>query len=300
MGPESLTSIPTNKKPSTTSTTINTAQSSPSDQLNSNTKGNLHLPLVSPFNSHAPAQPTQPASIKQAVSTTTLDIPATENTVGYTAKISTSITRPLLNTSQSLTNLNAKTQKSTNLVHPRLSDVVSIVKPVIKDTKVISHPLPPPATILNEHVSKAQQTKTSDKPKSLNKPIAAVVFPEQHQQANHQTSSPVNKEGHIELIPETRDRPAGLDLDEFLPKHLQNTIRLGYQAQPEISEAEAMQAISRGHKSVVAALSHRRKNLQIVLAMWNTKDARNALEQAINMEDQAVMVDLLNVITLKP
>uniref|UniRef100_T1KZE2 Katanin p80 subunit C-terminal domain-containing protein n=2 Tax=Tetranychus urticae TaxID=32264 RepID=T1KZE2_TETUR len=67
-----------------------------------------------------------------------------------------------------------------------------------------------------------------------------------------------------------------------------------------MSESEAMQAIIRGHKSVLTALAHRRKNLQIILAMWSTKDARSALEQAINMEDQSVIVDILNVITLKP
>lgn len=93
---------------------------------------------------------------------------------------------------------------------------------------------------------------------------------------------------------------AGLDIDEFLPKHLQDTLRLGYLPQPEMSESEAMQAIIRGHKSLVTALSHRRKNIQIVLATWSTKDARLGLEQAINMGDQSVIVDILNVITLKP
>ncbi|CAG2180551.1 unnamed protein product, partial [Oppiella nova] len=104
----------------------------------------------------------------------------------------------------------------------------------------------------------------------------------------------------LELIPETRDHPAGLDLDEFLPKHLQDTMRLGIHPQPEMSESEAMSAIMRGHKSIVTVLSHRRKNMCIILAMWSSKDSRNALEQAIHMEDQSVIVDILNVITLKP
>jgi katanin p80 WD40 repeat-containing subunit B1 len=77
-------------------------------------------------------------------------------------------------------------------------------------------------------------------------------------------------------------------------------MRLGYQPQPEMSESEAMSAIIRGHKSLVTVLSHRRKNIHIILAMWSTKDARNALEQAIHMEDQSVIVDILNIITLKP
>lgn len=298
MGPESLTSMPTTKKPSTPTTTINTAQSSPNAQFHTNTKSNLNLPLVSPLISHTSIQPTQAVPIKQAVSTTTLNIPATENNVGYTARISTSITRPVLNTSQSLTNLNSKTQKSTNLVHPRQSEIVSIVKPVVNDIKVSSQTLPPP-TILDGMVTKPSQSKASERMNPSSKPIAALVFPEQ-QQANPKVDSPVNKEPQIELIPETRDRPSGFDLDDFLPKHLQDTIRLGYQPQPEMSETEAMQAILRGHKSVVTALSHRRKNLHIVLAMWNSKNGREALKEAIMMEDHSVMVDILNVITLKP
>jgi hypothetical protein len=159
----------------------------------------------------------------------------------------------------------------TNLVHPRPSETVSIVRPVVNDnSKTNANGLP------------SQQK-------------AAIVFPE-----TRNRSPPSPSDAPSELIPETRDHPAGLDMDEFLPKHLQDTMRLGYQPQPEMSESEAMSAIIRGHKSLVTVLSHRRKNIHIILAMWSTKDARNALEQAIHMEDQSVIVDILNIITLKP
>jgi len=125
-------------------------------------------------------------------------------------------------------------------------------------------------------------------------PRAAVVYPEVV------VKSPRSPDSPVELIPETRDHPAGLDIDEFLPKHLQDTLRMGYLPQPEMSESEAMQAIMRGHKSLVTALSHRRKNIQIVLATWSSKEPRQGLEQAINMGDQSVLVDILNVITLRP
>ena len=133
---------------------------------------------------------------------------------------------------------------------------------------------------------------------------AAIVFPEPQRQSvkckaigrhNSRDDDLVD-----ELIPETRDCPAGLDIDEFLPKHLQNTVRLGLHPAPEISETEAMTSIMRGHKSLVTALSHRKKNIQIILALWTSKDSIKALEQAVQLDDQSVIVDILNVINLKP
>ncbi|CAG2161528.1 unnamed protein product [Oppiella nova] len=171
--------------------------------------------------------------------------------------------------------INHNSHRITNLVHPRPSETVSIVRPVVNDNcKPIN------ASILSTNGVHSQQK-------------AAIVFPEAR-------SPPSPLDAPLELIPETRDHPAGLDLDEFLPKHLQDTMRLGIHPQPEMSESEAMSAIMRGHKSIVTVLSHRRKNMCIILAMWSSKDSRNALEQAIHMEDQSVIVDILNVITLKP
>lgn len=135
---------------------------------------------------------------------------------------------------------------------------------------------------------------------------AAIIFPEpqQHQPVRKKSSPPTSlllgNEERIDVIPESRDRPAGLDIDEFLPKHLQDTVRQGYHPQPEISEAEAMTSIMRGHKSLVTALSHRKKNVQIVLALWSSKDPVKALEQAIHFDDPSIIVDVLNVINLKP
>ncbi|XP_015792145.1 katanin p80 WD40 repeat-containing subunit B1 isoform X1 [Tetranychus urticae] len=276
--------------------------------------------------------------IKQPVSTTTLN----DASLGYTAKISTTIIPPVtkastptsslsssitnllssktpptsnnlnntaLHSTRSMSNLSQKTTKSTNLVHPRQPEVISIVRPVINDSKTKNNLNGQSLINANEnhknsHLDHPQKsTIANNHAINTNKPRAAVVFPEQ-QQVQPQPMKPPQSldpiESPVDLIPEARDRPAGLDLDDFLPKHLQDTVRLGYHPQPEMSESEAMQAIIRGHKSVLTALAHRRKNLQIILAMWSTKDARSALEQAINMEDQSVIVDILNVITLKP
>ena len=147
---------------------------------------------------------------------------------------------------------------------------------------------------------------------------AAVVFPEPQQNGSNKNFQNLNlsdlkqqstacspslnspDSDRFELIPETREHPAGLDIDEFLPKHLQDTVRLGYSLQPEMSEADAMSQMFRGHKSLVTALSHRKKNIQIILAVWSKKDPMKALDQAIQLGDESVMVDILNILNLKP
>ncbi|XP_054165433.1 katanin p80 WD40 repeat-containing subunit B1-like isoform X2 [Oppia nitens] len=195
---------------------------------------------------------------------------------------------PINNTNNNINNNNSfnanhNNHRITNLVHPRPSETVSIVRPVINDNCKPNH-----TPIITPIVSPIANTNGVH-----NQQKAAIVFPETR-------SPPSPLDAPVEMIPETRDHPAGLDLDEFLPKHLQDTMRLGIQPQPEMTEPEAMSAIRRGHKSIVTVLSHRRKNLCIILAMWSAKNSLNALEQAIHMEDQSVIVDILNVIILKP
>ena len=239
------------------------------------------LPVIVPISAQA--------SIRQPVSSTTVTFASSDNSISYKAHISTSILPPPIHLAALKTNKSIKSESQ-----------VSMVRPVINESKRVTynngigdnnghHPLDPIArkTLPPQTIAVQPRLPTQV-------PRAAVVFPEQH------FKSPPTPDSPVELIPETRDHPAGLDIDEFLPKHLQDTVRLGYVPQPEMSESEAMQAIIRGHKSLVTALSHRRKNIQIVLATWSTKDARLGLEQAIHMDDQSVIVDILNVITLKP
>ncbi|RWS16111.1 katanin p80 WD40 repeat-containing subunit B1-like protein [Dinothrombium tinctorium] len=234
-------------------------------QSKSSTARNVgSLPII-------PQQTEPPPAIKQPVVTKTVTF--SDSNTSITAKISTSVPpQPVMN---------MQNKRSTSFVQPRQSEIISVVRPVVNDSKV---------TKFNGQVIGNQSQQIEHYTQN---PRAAVVFPEQQSRSK-------SPESPTELIPETRDHPAGLDVDEFLPKHLQATVKLGYHPQPEMSETDAMQSIIRGHKSVITALSHRKKNLQIVLAMWSTKDSRSAIEQALHVGDQSVIVDILNVITLKP
>jgi len=217
--------------------------------------------------------------------------------------------------SDSKTSLNSKSDQSTLSLFPtsgrdlnlntNKSKPVQNVAPSKSSAKV--------STWNTNHHQKAASTcnltSNSNKANNCTTKAAAIILPEQKKKpmTNQSTlgesatpSPPTSSDEKIDLIPESRDRPAGLDFDDFLPKHLQDTVRLGYHPQPEISETEAMTSIMKGHKSLVTALSHRKKNVQIVLALWSAKDPVKALEQAIHFDDQSIIVDILNVINLKP
>lgn len=127
-------------------------------------------------------------------------------------------------------------------------------------------------------------------PEKDSHPQRAVVFPELKQRNSN----------YLDFVPDQRDRPVGLDLEDFLPRHLQDSLKFGIQSQPEMSEAEAMSSIFRGHESMTTVLAHRRKNLQIILAVWSSKGVKAALESVIHMHDSAVLVDILNIVTLRP
>ncbi|KAL1434207.1 hypothetical protein MTO96_011849 [Rhipicephalus appendiculatus] len=124
-----------------------------------------------------------------------------------------------------------------------------------------------------------------DSKEALAPPQKAVVHPEQKQS--------------VDYVPSQRDTPAGLDLDEFLPPHLQASLHLGSAGIPEMSEAEALRTIAEQHKTLLAVLHHRLRNIKIVLAQWS-KDPKVALETAINMNDQSTLVDILNIVVLRP
>ncbi|XP_046675697.1 LOW QUALITY PROTEIN: katanin p80 WD40 repeat-containing subunit B1-like [Homalodisca vitripennis] len=97
----------------------------------------------------------------------------------------------------------------------------------------------------------------------------------------------------LDFIPMSLDKPSGLNMEEFLPQRLQQTF-------PEMSEAEVLSSIMRGHEYIVNILKMRERQLQIVYSMWHNKDLKTAVDHALTLRDQSVIVDLLGVITLRP
>ncbi|XP_046842811.1 LOW QUALITY PROTEIN: katanin p80 WD40 repeat-containing subunit B1-like [Xenia sp. Carnegie-2017] len=105
------------------------------------------------------------------------------------------------------------------------------------------------------------------------------------------------------LIPSDRDKPAGLDMHEFLPGNDSPT-QTNYQDSHfapsiKISEEERLDSIRKGHISFTAVLTNRHRNVNMVWRLWNDGDIKGAVQIAINMNDQSTLVDFLGVLCLK-
>lgn len=165
--------------------------------------------------------------------------------------------------------------------------ITSVVRPVVNDGnhRSVSHAHVRPQQKENVgHTSRASRDRST-----FNSTL-------------HHTSTATNSENHPPssfIIPDARDgQCAGLlDYSDFLPKHI---AQYGLEARPPVTELEALGVIAKGHKEAKAVLDYRRRQVAIVLAMWATKDARTALEYAVNLPERAVVVDILNVMVLKP
>lgn len=106
-----------------------------------------------------------------------------------------------------------------------------------------------------------------------------------------------------EFVPISADKPYGLDVETFLPNHYASSAGLGYSQMGvlnEMSEAEVLNSMMRGHESMMAVLTNRHRSLQIIYSLWHNKDLKAAVDSAVAMNDLSVIVDLLGILTLKP
>ena len=119
-------------------------------------------------------------------------------------------------------------------------------------------------------------------------------------------------EKKIHVVPMNADKPTGLQMDEFLPKKFAglglnyNTDSSKYSSYKdysvggELSESEVTSSVLKGHDGMMAVLTTRGRNMEIIQKLWQSKDAKAAVDQAVSLNDQAIMVDFLSVITLRP
>uniref|UniRef100_A0A8C5B462 Katanin p80 WD40 repeat-containing subunit B1 n=1 Tax=Gadus morhua TaxID=8049 RepID=A0A8C5B462_GADMO len=93
----------------------------------------------------------------------------------------------------------------------------------------------------------------------------------------------------INIIPSSRKEPIGLNVADFRP------------VGPEVlGDEEAQSQIKKGHDTMCVMLSSRQKNLEAVKAVWGSGDVKNCLDMAVAMNDRSIVVDLLNIVNLKP
>ncbi|XP_064640633.1 katanin p80 WD40 repeat-containing subunit B1-like [Lineus longissimus] len=153
-------------------------------------------------------------------------------------------------------------------------------------THVVQAPKEPPS-----------QPQKSSQPPPLKQPVQPTPTPAAREPSKPVAPTPAARETSKpaapsvpEVVPANRHRPIGLDAEAFLPKHVNPVVQ---QVQ---SESTIVTAITRGHDSMQAVMQNRGKNLQIVRALWSGGNVKTALDSAISMSDQAVIVDLLNIL----
>lgn len=95
------------------------------------------------------------------------------------------------------------------------------------------------------------------------------------------------------VIPAQRDKPVGLNLDAFLPASAAAETDRG------AGDAEVLDSIETGHASMVKVLQLRLRNTQIVRTRWESGDYAAAVDTLIGLADQAVLVDVLNIMVQK-
>uniref|UniRef100_A0A4W5M8T4 Katanin p80 WD40 repeat-containing subunit B1 n=1 Tax=Hucho hucho TaxID=62062 RepID=A0A4W5M8T4_9TELE len=90
------------------------------------------------------------------------------------------------------------------------------------------------------------------------------------------------------VILSTRNEPIGLNVEDFLPV----SVVLG--------DDEALAQIRKGHDTMCVMLTSRHKNLDTIRAVWGSGDVKTSLDSAVSMKDLSIVVDILNIVNLKP
>ncbi|KAF7667822.1 hypothetical protein LDENG_00045500 [Lucifuga dentata] len=133
---------------------------------------------------------------------------------------------------------------------------------------------------------------------SANQPT--VSNPASHPQPTQAppTTNVKTKTQPVNIVLSTRNEPIGLNVADFLPclcfQSLANN-------RPRVlTDEEALSQIKKGHDTMCVMLSSRHKNLETVRAVWGSGDVKNSLDIAVSMKDLSIVVDILNIINLKP
>ncbi|XP_051946296.1 katanin p80 WD40 repeat-containing subunit B1-like isoform X2 [Xyrauchen texanus] len=95
------------------------------------------------------------------------------------------------------------------------------------------------------------------------------------------------------IILSMRNEPIGLNAGDFL-SHAWNC------KASVMGDEEALVQIRKGHDTMCVMLTSRYKNLDTIRSVWASGDVKISLDSAVSMNDLSIVVDILNIINLKP
>eukprot|EP00118_Oscarella_pearsei_P007323 m.35327 g.35327 ORF g.35327 m.35327 type:complete len:644 (+) comp32097_c0_seq2:79-2010(+) len=98
------------------------------------------------------------------------------------------------------------------------------------------------------------------------------------------------------LVPHSRDKPAGLNIEEFFSKPKRQSDQKS--SIPLTSDA-ALGKLKQGHDVVSSVLSTRAVHLRSIRSSWSTSNVRGAVSTAVAIEDDSAVTDLLEILCLK-
>ena len=118
--------------------------------------------------------------------------------------------------------------------------------------------------------------------------LPQMPYMEQHALAKKLPEELAPEKERIEVIPMNLEKPTGLDMGDFLPMKFQmmglggntlggcDTSRFsGFKSYGnDLSEAEVTQSMLKGHESMMAAMTNRGRQIEIIQKLWQNKDAK--------------------------
>eukprot|EP00794_Sanderia_malayensis_P019228 gene19228-21155_t len=158
-----------------------------------------------------------------------------------------------------------------------------------------SEPFAAPAT-----VSVPQQPAQKPKIPPALAPVQPRPVATQEQQPAQQ-KPPQQKPVERPIANAVKSEKAGINVDDFMPvaADVRKDFNNREKAHQQIDEHSAFESLRKSHSSICTIMNARLKNLSIVGQMWTDGEIKAAVQTAASMPDQAVLVDLLNVLLLK-
>ncbi|KAM3877445.1 katanin p80 WD40 repeat-containing subunit B1-like [Diretmus argenteus] len=159
-----------------------------------------------------------------------------------------------------------------------LSDKQQRVEPTVVSSAPRPIPTAPTSSVRPPPASNPPTPHPAPQPAPHPAPHAAVATAKAKPQPN--------------IILSTRNEPIGLNVADFLPAPPNN--------RPSLGDEEALSQIKKGHDTMCVMLTSRHKNLESVRAVWGSGDVKVSLDTAVSMNDLSIVVDILNIVNLKP
>ncbi|XP_065064227.1 katanin p80 WD40 repeat-containing subunit B1-like [Rhopilema esculentum] len=176
------------------------------------------------------------------------------------------------------------------------------------NVEVASHEPAPQPQIQNVVAAKVETKESrapSRQPPSPDPTPQAPSNPQWREKANidprpvHPSSAqPPFQQNSEKARPESE--VAGVNLNDFMPV----ISKIGQDVRNDppshhISDEAAMGLLRKSHQSICTIMTSRLKNLSIIGQMWTDGEIKSAVQTAASMPDQAILIDLLNVLVLK-